>query len=100
MAKFTSILIAVVAAVSGANAFKQACQFPYDVCGWKLQDGVLGYTPEEIQAAAPASVTGNALYGSIFHCLENGAIEWAHTCARDACDPPSSGALPNYNCAP
>ncbi|KAM7208170.1 hypothetical protein V8F20_001450 [Naviculisporaceae sp. PSN 640] len=102
MAKFTSIVLAVVAAVSGVSAFKQPCQAPYDVCGWKLADGVLGYSPEELDAAAKAAgqtLDGNALYGSIFACRENGVIEWRHLCAGNACNPPSDNALPNYNCA-
>lgn len=47
MVKFASLAVAIMAAVSGTSAvvpppFKQACTFPYDVCGWTLTDGVHG----------------------------------------------------------
>lgn len=45
--KFTtaaSAIVAIAAAAMGAHAqgFKQACNAPYDVCGWTLIDGEHG----------------------------------------------------------
>jgi len=49
MVKFAPLIVAIMAAISGTSAavaapppFKQACTFPYDVCGWTLTDGVRG----------------------------------------------------------
>jgi hypothetical protein len=49
MVRIASIAVAVMAVITGTSAavaavapFKQACTFPYDVCGWTLTDGVRG----------------------------------------------------------
>jgi hypothetical protein len=46
MVRFTSVIMALAATITGTQAaFKKACIAPYDVCGWTLTNGEFGMSP-------------------------------------------------------
>ncbi|KAJ9150557.1 hypothetical protein NKR19_g5236 [Coniochaeta hoffmannii] len=110
MVKFAPLIVAIMAAISGTSAavaapppFKQACTFPYDVCGWTLTDGVRAYDVEVLRAAAKAAgqtVDPNGdqtlLYDAIYNCQAGGAIAWNRYCGKGKCD--AGLQVPNANC--
>ncbi|KAK3370792.1 hypothetical protein B0T24DRAFT_627051 [Lasiosphaeria ovina] len=91
MVKLANIAIAIVAAIAGTEAtFTQACNAPYDVCGWILTNGVYGYDQATLQAAALAagqSPTTSQLYNGLYGCRDDGAIIWKQLCTS-GCQPP------------
>ncbi|KAL1842458.1 hypothetical protein VTJ49DRAFT_5195 [Mycothermus thermophilus] len=99
MVKFTTILAAVAATMTGVNAFDKPCNAPYDFCGWMLSNSEFGYKDKELQDAAREAgqdwTNGTILYDSIYNCGEGGAIAWNRHCER-GCNPPLNG--PNANC--
>ncbi|KAK4032673.1 hypothetical protein C8A01DRAFT_50586 [Parachaetomium inaequale] len=100
MVKFTSVVVALAATITGAQAaFTKACNAPYDVCGWTLTNTEFGYDQATLAAAATAAgqdaSSGTILFDAIYNCGADGVIAWNHHCAN-GCD----GAIqvPNANC--
>jgi len=42
MAKFTTLVLAALAAFSGVKGYQKPCRAPYDYCGWQLLGGEFG----------------------------------------------------------
>ncbi|KAK4155290.1 hypothetical protein C8A00DRAFT_42091 [Chaetomidium leptoderma] len=100
MVQFTSAILALAATITGAQAaFKTACTFPYDVCGWTLTNNVYGYDLATLQEAAAAAGqdagNGTILFDTIYNCHADGVIIWNHHCDH-GCD--ASLSVPNANC--
>ncbi|KAK3989631.1 hypothetical protein QBC44DRAFT_308426 [Cladorrhinum sp. PSN332] len=98
--KFTiATVLAIAAAITGTEAFKKACNAPYDVCGWTLVDETFGYDAailkEAVKLGGGNPNNSRDVYDAIYGCRDDGAIIWKYQCDV-GCEAAIYG--PNANC--